>query len=489
MRTRRVLTLLGCALALAPAASAQADNIPPTAIAVDDEGTSFVGNGSTGEIRVYDNTGVLVDAWGEPGQGAGQIGGVIALDLNPDGDLVILDTYNRVQEFTPDGTLVRGAALPLCTKGTAPSAPGLGGIDAAGSTVWVSSPCSDLVYRLNADLTVAGQFAVSSPRGLYAQGSRLYVARWNASDVGIYDFSGVLQGTRPVGGQPTDVFTDIYNVLHVADISHDVIHMYGGDGVEFRTLGRPGSNPGDLDDVYQFDVVGQTGANGAGDLYLADYDNARIQRWNSFGSTLFATKVDGGSTPPPPPPPPPPGARVGVTVNDAGAFSGSRTVTLTITPLTGATGVVISNDGGFGTASELPLAGDRHYTWTLSTSGAERLPKTVYVRFTGGGVDDTKTFTDDIVLDLRPPAIVSASQSQGGARAVAAAVKQVKVRVRAKDSLSGVGSLQFAATPGATRVASVRYRKTVSVPAPQARYVRAVDRAGNAGKWRRIKRG
>lgn len=488
MRTRRITVLASSVLAaLAVAAPAHADNVPPTAITVTGDGTSFVGDGADGQIRVYDSSGTLVDQWGDVGQAAGQIGGVIAIALGDDGNLYVLDTYNRVQAFTQDGSFVKGAALPVCSHGSAPFAPGLGGIASAGSSIFVSSPCSDVVYRLNtSDLTVASQFAVLAPRGLYAQGNRLYVARWNLLDVGIYDFNGTLQGTRAIGGQPTDVFVDIYGVLHVADITHDVIHMYGQDGVEFRTLGRPGSNPGDLDDVYQFDVAPQNVGEVSGNLFLADYDNARIQRWNSYGYTFFHTKVDGGSAPPPPPPPPPPGARVGVTVNDAAAFSGSRDVTLTITPLAGATGVVLSNDGGFGGAVERPLSSDNRYSWQLATSGAERLPKTVYVRFTGGGVDDTKTFTDDIVLDLRPPSIVSASQSQGGARA--AGVKQVTVRVKARDSLSGVGSLQFAASPKANRVATVKYGRKVRIPKPQATFVRAVDRAGNAGKWRRIKR-
>ena len=485
MLPRRVLTLLCAVMALA-AAPASADNVPPTAVAVTGDGTSYAGTGSDGQIRVYDGAGTLVDQWGEPGQGSGQLGGVIALDLGSDGDLYVLDVYNRVQVFDTDGTFVRGAALPVCNRGTPPSAPGLGGVDAFGSVVWVSSPCSDLVYRLkSSDLSVETQFAVLAPRGLHAEGDRLYVARWNLLDVGVYDFGGTLKGTRSVSGQPTDVFTDIYGVLHVADITNDVVHMLGQDGVEFRTLGRPGANPGDLDDVYQFDVVPQTGASGAGDLFLADYDNARIQRWNSFGSTLFATKVDGGSAPPPPPPPTPPGARVGVTVNDAAAFTGSRDVTLTITPLAGATGVVLANDGGFGGATELPLSGDAHYSWQLATSGAERLPKTVYVRFTGSGVDDTKTFTDDVVLDLRPPSITSASTSSG---ARAAAVRRVTIRVKARDSLSGVGQLQFAAQKGAVRRAVVKYKRRVSVPAPQARFVRAIDRAGNAGAWRKVRR-
>jgi hypothetical protein len=486
MRAPRVLSSIVAAGVLCIAAApASAAFVPPTAIAVGGDGTSFVGNGTDGTIRVYDSGGNLTAQWGTAGQGDGQLGGVIAVDLGDDGNLYVLDTYNRVQVFTQGGSFVRGVALPFCTKGAAPFAPGLGGIDAAGSVVFVASPCSDVVYRLRtADLAVETQFAVQAPRGLHAQGDRLYVARWNTLDVGIYDFSGALQTTRPIGGQPTDVFVDIYGVLHVSDISHDVIHMFGQDGVEFRTLGRPGANPGDLDDAYQLDVAPQNSGSVSGDLFIADYDNSRVQRWNSFGSTLFATKVETGSAPPPPPPPPPPGARVGVTVNDAAAFSASRDVTLTITPLSGATNVVVSNDGGFGAAQTFPVAADGRYPWQLVSTGAERLPKTVYVRFSGGGVDDTKTFTDDVVLDLRPPTVTSASTGSGAR----AAVRMVGVRVRARDANSGVAQLQFAATRGATRRAIVRYKRKVRVPAAQARWVRAVDRAGNAGRWRRVKR-
>lgn len=486
MRSRRVLPLIGCALSLLPAGPAGADTIAPTAIAVAPDHRSFAGDGASGEIRVYDDAGVLVDAWGDPGQGAGQIGGVIAVDRDNDGNVYVLDTYNRVQVFSELGDFLRGDALPSCTGGATPSAPGLGGLDVSGSSVFVASPCSDMVYRLRADLSVQSKFAVSSPRGLHVQGGRIFVGRWNGLDVVNYDFNGGLQGTLPIGGQPTDVFVDIYNVMHVSDVSHDVIRMFGGDGVEFRQLGRPGADPGDLADAYAFDVAHQTGQSGSGNLFIADYGNDRIQRWDSFGTTLFATSVDGGSGPPPPPPPPPPGARVGVTVNDAAAFAGAREVTLTMTPLVGATGVLVSNDGGFGDAIELPVANDRRYAFTLATSGAERLPKTVYVRFTGGGVDDTKTFTDDIVLDLRPPTVTSASLATSGARA--AAVKQVSVRIKARDALSGVGSLQFAGKPNALRRANVRYRRTVRIPAAQARYVRAVDKAGNAGRWRKIRR-
>jgi len=493
IRSVRSVVVLAALLAAGLLASAAQADTPhaPTAIAVDGNGTSYVGDGDSGQIKVYDSTGAFVAAWGTPGQAAGQLGGVIAMDLDAAGNVYVLDTYNRVQEFTAAGAYVTGTALPACTRGSAPSAPGLGGLDVTPQFTFVASPCSDVVYRRNPDLSANSQFAVLSPRGVYATADKLYVARWNGLDVAIFDLAGNALGTQPVGGQPGDVYVDTYNVLHVSDVSHDVIHMFGSDGVEFRTLGRPGANPGDLNDPWSFDVAAQ-GTSFAGDIFVADYGNKRVQRWNSYGYTYFARADDGGGAttpPPPPPPPPPPSARVGVTVNDASAFTGSKTVTLTITPLPGATGVVLSNDGGFGGATERGLSGDNRYTWTLASSGAERLPKTVYVRFSGGGVDDTKTFTDDIVLDETAPTVSSATFAPAAAtaRATTAAAKQVAIRVTAKDALSGVSSLQLAATPKSKRIANVPYKKTIRVAAADGKYVRAIDKAGNPGRWVKVR--
>ena len=141
---------------------------------------------------------------------------------------------------------------------------------------------------------------------------------------------------------------------------------------------------------------------------------------------------------------------------------------------------MLSNDGGFGGATEHPVAGDSHYAWTLASSGAERLPKTVYVRFTGPGVDDTKTFTDDIVLDQTPPAVTSAARTTtSGART--ARVKKVRVRVKARDSLSGVGSLQFAAHP----LGPAPRRRPVPPPRPHRRGRRPLRPGDRPGRQRR----
>lgn len=68
---------------------------------------------------------------------------------------------------------------------------------------------------------------------------------------------------------------------------------------------------------------------------------------------------------------------VGVTINDAAIYTNSPAVTLTVNAPTGATSLVASNDGGFASAKTFALAGNCHYSWTLTSSGADRLPKIV----------------------------------------------------------------------------------------------------------------
>lgn len=182
--------------------------------------------------------------------------------------------------------------------------------------------------------------------------------------------------------------------------------------------------------------------------------------------------------------------RTGVSINGAAQFTTSGAVTLTIHEPAGATSILISNDGGFSNPTTRPVVGSDLYSWNLSSAGAERLPKTVYVRFVGGGYDEDKTFTDDIILDTRPPALTSASVSGSGSGNASAAAAGSVLRVAAKDAASGLGQLQYSATKGGKKIKTLKkFRRSVKVrSASAARWVRVFDRAGNAGKWTRVKR-
>ena len=105
-------------------------------------------------------------------------------------------------------------------------------------------------------------------------------------------------------------------------------------------------------------------------------------------------------TPPGTPPvgtgPTPPRGPIGVSINEGAKYTDDRHVTVNVVWPLGAPTATLSNDGGFREARTLPVSS--RIAWTLDSSGPERLPKTLYVRFGG-----TQTFQDDIILDQTNP--------------------------------------------------------------------------------------
>ena len=583
------------------------------------------------------------------------------------GTVWILDTNRRLQEFSRSGTYIRGIQLDPCTAGITPDPLTRGGLDVTNGSAYVAHPCRDVVERHRlSDLATTNDAAVTRPKGVNVQlydtapanTRHVYVARPGAGQVVRLDRDHLaVQNTITVPGSPSDVFVDAFGVMFVSDTTNNVIRLYGSDDQLFRTLGGTGSDAGKLNNPVAFDVFEQF-SDLAGNIFIADYGNNRLQRWNSFGFTFWtavangsgggvlspvnstapaisgspvvgnqltcsqgtwsnsptsyayrwvrngtdipgatsntytvqaadfnvsltcrvtatnaagsasatsqpvfptnaaaapqntsapviggearegrtltcsqgtwnnsptgfsyvwrrngvaiggatsnsyvvvaadvgtaitctvtATNSGGNGSATSDPVQPSNGSTtgpVGVSINAGTTFVNSPGVSLTIHEPAGATGILISNDGGFANATPRAIVGDDRHTWTLASSGPERLPKTVYVRFTGGGVDDTKTFTDDIILDQRPPNIVAASTSQGGVRIAGGTV----LKVRAKDGVSGVDRLQIARKRTGKYSDRKFASRTVVKNAKAARFVRVVDGAGNFSSWKRVK--
>ncbi len=510
MKVRGVLGAVVAGLAILPATSASAALYQSGAIGVGTDGTTYVGgNGFIQKVKADGtNLGSLTVA----------AGSIAALSVDPSDNVWVVDGSDTVKQFKgSDGTLLRSWSPGPCTR-PADGWKG-GGIDAGDQYLFVALTCRDEVARVDiADFGNKRTVAVEHPDGLdfnkwASCGYKLAVAQPLQGRTSLYDENLNPTGTRSTG-DTTDVFVDDYGVLMATDQNTDQIHMLGCDGVEFRTLGRTGSNLGDLDHAMAFDVFGQYGGDLAGNLFIAEYSNSRVQRWSSGGYTFWAsaTTTDapgggggnpggggdpggggnpgGGGTDPSNPG----NAPVGVSIEAAAAYVNNPNVIITIHEPAGTTGVRIANDGGFVTSTTLAPSADDRYTWTLPVSGlSERLPRTVYVRFVGSG-DDTKTFTDDIILDTTPPGVQSVTVSQAAAStrsafaAVAKKPKPVTLKVRAKDAVSGVARVQIAATRGGRRSLTRTYAPTIKVAGFGARpWIRVIDRAGNYSTWKRAR--
>lgn len=170
----------------------------------------------------------------------------------------------------------------------------------------------------------------------------------------------------------------------------------------------------------------------------------------------------------------PPEGPVGVKVAGGRVAVRSRRVTLTLVWPAFAAGVTVTNDPqGAGTAGLLVA---QEVPWTLE----ERRNPVVLVRFVGSA-DGSRIYTDRVRLDRRRPRVVSAARV--GSR----------VRVRATDDHTGVVRVQLARVRG--RVVATRTlvrndrlgrRAVVTQVRTRARWVRVLDAAGNASRWRRV---
>ncbi len=176
----------------------------------------------------------------------------------------------------------------------------------------------------------------------------------------------------------------------------------------------------------------------------------------------------------------PPAGPVGVSINDGARFTDSTSVTLSaVWPACSQT-LLISNDGGFRSARSSAIA--EGVPWTLDSSGPERLPKTVYLRFNGAGAN----YTDDIILDEISPVITSVTAATASGANEMSTGRRYRFVVAATDKVSGVGKVQISGSRrGGGTVARYKRVTSAKLTTKQA-FVRVQDRAGNWSSWKKV---
>lgn len=196
--------------------------------------------------------------------------------------------------------------------------------------------------------------------------------------------------------------------------------------------------------------------------------------------------------------PTPPSGRPGISINAGARFTDSAEVDLSMVWNGGYSTAIISNDGGFTDAQEIPLSSK--IRWKLPTDGSGLLSTTVYVRFKNispngeGGWGSWETdwnYTDDIVLDLSPPEVSSLSASSN-----AASAQSVKAQSSGASALAATqaATISMSAFDSASGIAAVQVTTDPAIPGPQRAYARnytiPIDRGtvavrvkDNVGHW------
>jgi DNA-binding beta-propeller fold protein YncE len=177
-----------------------------------------------------------------------------------------------------------------------------------------------------------------------------------------------------------------------------------------------------------------------------------------------------------------PDRRATVTINGGALFTNDPNVSVSFTPPPYVASFRMAAhpeqlDDGRAHAIEA----DGRYPFRLDTTGVaprdvRHVHLRVWTRWGGAPID----LSDDIVLDQRPPEIVSASLEAAQSGSV--------LRLKAKDNRSGVRRMQVTSErskPGARRP----FAKQLKVAAKSKRlYVRVIDGAHNRSPWRAVSR-
>jgi DNA-binding beta-propeller fold protein YncE len=301
-------------------------------------------------------------------------------------------------------------------------------------------------------------------------------------------FSSV--GTKTIGVRihaPTGTSDATQTVTVVPDtvtpnLSASSASVLLGDEVRFTAAGSTalsGSIAGyewDLDGNGSFETAG--GAAISHTFSAVGNHSVTVRVTSRGGSTATATTVVGVTIAPP-------AGEVGVSINGGSQFTNNPEVKVSLVWPRSAVGARLSNDGGFRDPGQRDLA--PAVNWTLASSGPERLPKTVYVRFSGTA-NETQTFQDDIILDETPPVIASAGIASLAGISSAAKARTYRTKVRASDKTSGVASAQFATDKSKKKLSKTqKYLSAMSFKsALKPLWVRVQDRAGNFSKWSKL---
>lgn len=124
----------------------------------------------------------------------------------------------------------------------------------------------------------------------------------------------------------------------------------------------------------------------------------------------------------------------GISISSGKPYTNSKNVTLEIKWPEYASSVRLSNDGGFGTAVTQTKKLSSSIAWVLDDSVRGIYTKVVYARFVGEGIDTTKTYSDDIILDTTAPNIASSTASGISG--------SVEIALTATDDITGVDKIE-----------------------------------------------
>lgn len=274
----------------------------PRGIAVDAAGNVYVADGGNHRIQKFDAAGTFLTKWGSSGTGNGQFDLPSGIAVDPAGNVYVCDTFNmRVQKFTSNGAYLGQWG----GHGSGPgefSLPASIAIDAVGN-VYVGDNENDRIQKFTAGGTYLTQWGTTgtgdgqfdNPIAVSVDAEANVYVIDNTCRIQRFSGAGVAESRWPIsqafdlrGPNDDGVF---YNPLGIAAATGPYVYVtqttglvrcrsFGGATLEL--FGSFGSGDG------QFNHASGVATDAAGNVYVADTQNHRIQKLTADG--VFVTK-------------------------------------------------------------------------------------------------------------------------------------------------------------------------------------------------------
>lgn len=267
----------------------------PTGIAVAGDEV-FVADARNGRIQVFDLDGNFKRAFGSPGKAVGQLGRPMNLTFRND-ELFVPEYFNdRIQVFARDGT-------PKRVIGRAGSEPGAfnapGGVAVAPSgDIFVADFYSHRVQHLTATGAFVRQWGTTGEPGIaggaftyptdvaVSADGKLYAADGYGDRVQVFapDGSLVLKWGGPFATNISGPFNGWFAVVtsiaiapdgsvFVADFDNHRVQEFAPDGTFLSSFGERGGGAGQFRHAIAVDVAAD------GSVFVADFLNNRVHKW------------------------------------------------------------------------------------------------------------------------------------------------------------------------------------------------------------------